>query len=57
MMLFPTEHARILVDNDYIMASPGCFIEEIQRSSDQTSGKEPGLPVPGKERAGDCGQR
>ena len=33
MMLFPTEHARILVDNDYIMASLGVLSKRYREAA------------------------
>ncbi|MGN0658205.1 MAG: GlmL-related ornithine degradation protein [Emergencia sp.] len=49
MMLFPTEHARILVDNDYIMASLGVLSKRYREAAVKLLEKSLGFKFPEKK--------
>ncbi|MEY8368330.1 GlmL-related ornithine degradation protein [Anaerovoracaceae bacterium 42-11] len=49
MMLFPTEHAQILVDNDYIMASLGVLSKRYREAAIRLLEKSLGFTFPEKK--------
>ncbi len=49
MMLFPTEHAKILVDNDYIMASLGVLSKRHREGAIRLLEKSLGIKFPEKK--------
>lgn len=50
MMLFPTEHAKILVDNDYIMASLGVLSKTHREGAIKLLEKSLGIKFPEKKK-------
>lgn len=52
MMLFPTEHAQILVDNDYIFASLGVLSTRYRAAAIRLMEKSLGITFPEKEEKG-----
>ncbi|MFQ7452293.1 MAG: glutamate mutase L [Flavonifractor plautii] len=52
MLPLPGEHAQILVDHDYIMASLGVLSKRYPQAAARSAGAEPGHDLSGAESGG-----